>query len=83
MDSDSSGVRAPQAHGIGASVDTSLCVGSGPCFVIAPKAFALDESMKAKVLEPALETEEALLSAAEECPTQAIYLSRKGMPLYP
>ena len=72
-----------EEHGIEAAVDRSLCVGSGPCFVIAPGAFALDDSMKAIVLDTEAETVEALLEAARECPTQAIYLSRQGKPLYP
>jgi ferredoxin len=70
-------------HGIEAAVDRSLCVGSGPCFVVAPAAFGLDDSMKAIVLDPEGESEEALLAAASECPTQAIYLSVGGRPLYP
>lgn len=72
-----------EGHEIEAAVDRSLCIGSGPCFNIAPLAFALDDSMKALVLEPGAETEESLMLAAEECPTQAIYLSRHGRPLYP
>jgi ferredoxin len=70
-------------HEIDAAVDRFLCVGSGPCFVIAPGAFGLDDSMKAVVLEPRCEPEEALLSAARQCPTQAIYLSRQGKAIYP
>lgn len=70
-------------HRIRASVDRSLCIGSGPCFVIAPRAFMLDDSMKAIVLDESAEREEALLAAALECPTAAIYLSRDGEPLYP
>lgn len=70
-------------HGIHASVDRSLCVGSGPCFVLAPRAFGLDQNMKAEVLQPEEESEENLLAAAEECPTQAIYLWRNGESLYP
>lgn len=73
----------PEDHGIEAWVDRALCVGSGPCFVVAPAAFALDEDMKAVVLDPASETEERLLEAAHECPTQAIYLSVRGCGLYP
>ena len=68
---------------IEAWVDRDLCVGSGPCFVIAPRAFALDGSMKAVVLETDLEPIERLLEAAAECPTQAIFLSRGVLPLYP
>ena len=37
-------------HEIAATVDRSLCVGSGPCFVLAPRAFELDHDMKAVVL---------------------------------
>jgi ferredoxin len=70
-------------HRIEASVDRALCVGSGPCFVVAPRAFALDADMKAQVLDVAGEDEDALFTAARECPTQAIYLSRGGKPLYP
>ena len=70
-------------HSIQASVDRALCVGSGPCFVLAPKAFELDETMKARVLDPSAESREALLAAAAECPTAAIYLSEDGKPLFP
>ncbi len=69
-------------HHIDAAVDRSLCIGNGPCFVIAPGAFTLDENMKAIVLDPAVETAEALLDAARQCPTQAIYLSQHGNPLH-
>jgi ferredoxin len=61
-------------HGIQAWVDRDLCKGSGPCFSVAPAAFALDENMKAVVLDPSAESEDRLLEAARECPTAAIYL---------
>ena len=70
-------------HGITASVDPWLCIGSGPCFVLAPRAFQLDENMKAEVLDASQESEAVLLEAARECPTQAIFLSREGKSLYP
>jgi ferredoxin len=70
-------------HHIVASVDKALCVGIGPCFLLAPRAFELGDDMKARVLDPSAESEESLLMAAQECPTQAIYLSRHGRPLYP
>lgn len=71
------------AHGIDIAIDRSLCVGSGPCFVLAPRAFALDDAMKAIALSASAEPEEVLLEAARECPTQAIYLSEDGIPIYP
>jgi ferredoxin len=70
-------------HEIEIAIDRSLCIGSGPCFVIAPRAFRLDDHMKAEVLDPSAESEDRLLEAAAECPTQAIYLSRHGKSLYP
>jgi ferredoxin len=72
-----------EPHGIEIAIDRSLCVGSGPCFVLAPRAFSLDESMKAVVGDPSREPEQALLEAAQECPTQAIFLSLRGRSLYP
>ena len=77
------GDEVSETHDVEATVDRSLCVGSGPCFVLAPRAFGLDESMKAVVLNTRDESEESLLAAACECPTQAIYLWRKGESLYP
>lgn len=72
-----------EPHEVEATVDRSLCVGSGPCFVLAPHAFGLDDSMKAVVLSAAEESARNLFSAARECPTQAIYLWRDGESLYP
>jgi ferredoxin len=71
------------SHGIHATVDRAQCIGNGVCLALAPAAFTLDASMKAVVLDPGAESEEALLAAAESCPTQAIYLSIEGKALYP
>ncbi|GAC1323524.1 MAG: hypothetical protein NVS2B16_20550 [Chloroflexota bacterium] len=70
-------------HGIRVAIDRSLCVGSGPCFVVAPHVFALDDSMKAIVLDPGMDAEDRLFEAARACPTQAIYLARGDTALYP
>jgi ferredoxin len=64
-------------------VDRALCVGSGPCFVLCPRAFALDADMKAIVQSPPWEDATTLVEAARECPTGAIYVSREGQSLYP
>jgi ferredoxin len=66
-----------------AAVDRAQCIGNGVCVALAPRAFRLDESMKAIVMCPEDEPESSLLAAAEACPTQAIYLSVDGHPLYP
>lgn len=76
-------LQTPAPQALEVAVDRALCVGSGPCFVLAPAAFALDDTMKAIVLDPEAENEESILEAARECPTQAIYVSRGGRPLYP
>ncbi|HZU12890.1 MAG TPA: ferredoxin [Chloroflexota bacterium] len=72
-----------EGHGIEVAVDRALCIGNGVCVAIAPCAFTLDADMKAAVVDPEAEAEANLLAAAEECPTQAIYLSAGGKPLYP
>jgi ferredoxin len=72
-----------EEHGIRAAVDRGQCIGNGVCVALAPRAFALDASMKAIVLDTGEETEQTLLAAAESCPTQAIYLSVEGGALYP
>lgn len=72
-----------ERHGIDVAIDQAQCIGNGVCVALAPRAFALDENLRAVVLDPTVETEEALLAAAEACPTQAIYLSSGGAPLYP
>jgi len=72
-----------EEHGIEVAVDRSACIGNGVCVALAPRAFMLDDIMKAVVLDSASETEQNLLQAAEACPTQAIYLSADDAPLYP
>jgi ferredoxin len=72
-----------EVHEVEATVDRALCVGSGPCFVLAPQAFGLDDNMKAVVLSTADESAQNLFAAAQECPTQAIFLWRRGESLYP
>lgn len=70
-------------HSVTVAVDRDTCIGNGVCVALAPRAFGLDASMKAVILEPADETFEALLAAAESCPVQAIYLSSSGDAVYP
>jgi ferredoxin len=72
-----------EEHGILVAIDRAACIGNGVCVAVAPRAFALDDLMKAVVLAPETETEANLLQAAEMCPTQAIYLSVDGESLYP
>jgi hypothetical protein len=39
--------------------------------------------MKSIILNPEAESEDTLFAAAQECPKQAIYISRNGVSLYP
>ncbi len=56
-------------------IDRAACIGAGTCVVIAPKAFELDKDGIAVTLATSSEhTDEALLQAAQSCPTQAIKL---------
>ncbi len=58
------------------SVDPDLCIGTGDCVRIAPRAFRIDEGAGVSVPLPgAGEVEiELLLRAARNCPTQSIRL---------
>ena len=62
-------------------VDRAICAGTANCQYWAPDAFDLDEDNKAFVLEGATEDEEAVLAAAEGCPTGAIHVWRDGQRL--
>jgi ferredoxin len=65
------------------AIDRAECIGSGQCVVVAPRAFVLDNAMKAAVLDPSAESLDAILEAAEICPTQAIYVSQGKDALFP
>jgi ferredoxin len=66
-------------------VDRNLCIGTGTCVVIAPKAFALDNEGKSIVLDTAdQEIKEILLEAARSCPVAAIILKKEtGEKVFP
>ena len=65
------------------AIDRAECIGSGQCAIVAPRAFRLDDAMKAVVIDPAAESLDAILEAAEICPTQAIYVSQGKDSLFP
>lgn len=54
------------------AIDRELCMGSGLCLVYAPGTFAHDDETKAIVVDPTGDTREALMTAAEACPTGAL-----------
>ena len=56
-------------------------MGSGNCVYTAPGVFELDDDSIACVVDPAASPEEAILTAARQCPTHAITVRRDGEAL--
>jgi ferredoxin len=67
--------------GIEIDIDRDACMGSGNCVFAAPGVFELDEDSVARVVDPEASPEEAVVTAARQCPTQAIRVRRDGDPL--
>lgn len=59
-------------RGLDVSVDHLLCVGNGTCLMIAPHVFAHNAERQSTVIDPAGDTEAAILRAATNCPVGAI-----------
>ena len=55
-------------------VNHKLCMGAGECVYSAPNSFALSEENKAIVMQPELDSDEAIQTAARGCPNFAIRL---------
>jgi ferredoxin len=65
------------------TVDPERCVGSGVCVGTAPGRFVLDGA-RSRPVEELVEPAQAVLDAAETCPTEAIgVLDAAGRPLAP
>jgi ferredoxin len=58
------------------SIDRDRCMGSGNCVFRAPDVFDLGDDSIAIVRDQAPQSEEAIVRAAEGCPTQAITITR-------
>jgi len=50
-------------------VDHDVCVGNAMCETIAPKVFRLNENRQSEAVDPAGDTVEKILEAAENCPS--------------
>jgi ferredoxin len=59
-------------------INRDVCMGSGNCSFWAPGVFDLDDDGVAIVTDPAGESEDKIILAAQGCPTQAITVSRDG-----
>jgi ferredoxin len=53
-------------------VDRTLCMGSGQCAWYAPNTFDQDDETIAIVTDPQGDPEDAINTAVESCPTQAL-----------
>ena len=56
-------------------VDRTLCMGSGQCCWYAPNTFDQDDETIAIVTDPQGDPEEAIQTAVDCCPTQAISIT--------
>ena len=67
--------------GLEVRVDRSRCIATKSCTYAAPRTFELDDQLISTVVDPEGDPLEAVLEAAEECPTGAISVFRDGQQL--
>ena len=67
------------------SVDLNICVGNAMCETFAPKVFVLNEDRQSVAQDPAADTLENIMEAAENCPVSAITVinDETGETLFP
>jgi ferredoxin len=64
--------------GLEIDIDRDACMGSGNCVFAAPGVFELDDDSVARVVDPEASPEEAVVTAARQCPTHAITIRCDG-----
>jgi len=66
-------------------VDPKVCVGNAMCEAIAAAVFHLNENRQSEVVDPAGDSFEKILEAAENCPVSAIHVedAETGQTLFP
>jgi len=66
-------------------VDHLLCVGNAMCETFAPNVFRLNDDRQSEAVNPAGDSEEKILEAAENCPMSAIIVedADTGEQLFP
>jgi ferredoxin len=68
-------------------IDRDRCIGSGNCGFFAPATFDIDDDLKAVLLAtaggPEGDPHDAVLLAADGCPTEAITVLRDGIVVFP
>jgi len=66
-------------------VDHQACVGNAMCETIATRTFRLNDNRQSEVVDPAGDSVEKVLEAAENCPVSAIFVedAETGERLFP
>ena len=66
-------------------VDHDVCVGNAMCEAIVPKVFRLNDNRQSEAVDPAGDSVEKILEAAESCPVSAILVedAETGEQLFP
>ena len=59
-------------------VDYNRCVGMGMCLTLTAGVFRHNEQRQSEVVDPAGDSEDAVLEAAGNCPTSAIRVELAG-----
>ena len=68
--------------GLDIHIDREKCMASGNCVLWAPDVFDQDDEALAVVIDPNAASEEDVLTAARNCPTRSIRVTRDGEVLY-
>ena len=66
-------------------VDHNLCVGNAMCETFAPNVFRLNDNRQSEAADPAGDSAEKVIEAAENCPVSAITVedADTGEQLFP
>ncbi len=67
--------------GLEVRVDRSRCIATKSCIYAAPGVFQLDEMRISTVIDPHGDPLDAVIEAAENCPTSAISVFQDGRQL--
>jgi len=65
-------------------IDRDLCIAAASCIAVSGVTFELDGENKVVVIDANTADDDTLVSAAESCPTKAIYLyDKSGKQIFP
>ena len=64
--------------GLEIAIDRKACKSAGQCVFRAPLTFELDETDRARVIDPGGDAEDVVIEAARSCPNFAIRVDKDG-----